>query len=235
MSKGSDVVMLDTLYALVTPWAKASKTEIKKNRALGFLANIVYPLYCRIKRIPNCSVKTGHDEKVIVSLTSYPARIDKVHLCVQSLLRQTYKADKTILWLSREQFPRELDDIPLELRQLTKYGLTICFVNGDYRSYKKFIYAAQEYSDSIIVTTDDDTLYPKNWLEKLILTHKKYPDCVACYRAHYMTLDNGRARKYHEWLGLSPDMKGPDMKLVPIGVGGGAVPHGIFYREFLQC
>ncbi|MBQ2886366.1 MAG: hypothetical protein IJE43_21810 [Alphaproteobacteria bacterium] len=42
--------------------------------------------------------------KVIVSLTSYPARINIVHKTIESLLNQTYKADKVILYLAYEQF-----------------------------------------------------------------------------------------------------------------------------------
>lgn len=69
------------------------------------LLNILYPLFVK-------SVK-GIDEEsnVIVSLTSYPVRIDTIWLTVMILLHQTEKPKKIILWLAEEQFPnKELGD-----------------------------------------------------------------------------------------------------------------------------
>ena len=59
-------------------------------------------MYCNFSKIKlnsNYASKICH-HKVIVSLTSFPARIDKVYLCINSLLRQSFKADKVILWLA---------------------------------------------------------------------------------------------------------------------------------------
>ena len=53
--------------------------------------------------------------KVIISLTSYPARIDTVHLTIRSILRQTVQADKILLWLSIEEFPNKYADLPQNL------------------------------------------------------------------------------------------------------------------------
>ena len=43
----------------------------------------------------------------------------------------------------------------------------------------------------MIVTADDDTLYPEDWLKNLINVHNNYPNCVVCYRAHEITKENG--------------------------------------------
>lgn len=229
--------MLKELYKMATPWAKANKLQIQKNRVLGGIANVAYPIYCSAHKLADVSLKENAAtekrvrENVIISLTSYPARIESVNLCVESLLRQSYKADHVILWLSREQFPHEVNELPSALCNLRKKGLTIRFVDGDDRSYKKFIYAAREYTDSVIVTADDDALYPEDWLAKLVQTYKENPECVSCYRAHYITMDNGKVRKYGEWIGMSPDIKGPNMRLIPIGVGGVLYPPQFFKKE----
>lgn len=81
-------------------------------------------------------------------------------------------------------------------------------------------YTAQEFENDVIVTADDDALYPENWLEGLWDTHEKYPGCVCCYRAHKITFEGGRVAPYQEWYGLSPDKKGPSEALFPVGVGG---------------
>ena len=45
------------------------------------------------------------EETVTVSLTSFPARIEYVHLAIKSLMLQSYKPDRVVLWLAEEQFP----------------------------------------------------------------------------------------------------------------------------------
>ena len=84
----------------------------------------------------------------------------------------------------------------------------------------KYRYLTQEFENDVIVTADDDALYPENWLEGLWDTHEKYPGCVCCYRAHKITFEGGRVAPYQEWYGLSPDKKGPSEALFPVGVGG---------------
>ena len=45
--------------------------------------------------------------KIIASLTSYPARINIVPYVIASILNQTMKPDKIILWLGNDRFPDE--------------------------------------------------------------------------------------------------------------------------------
>lgn len=220
--------MLKFLYKFVTPWAIASKSQILKNRILGRIANYLYPTYCKIVNIENVKHSTGRitNEQVIISLTSFPARIDKVYLCIQSILRQLQPADKVILWLADSQF-QDRDGIPDNLKCLEDKGLEIRFCD-DLRSYKKIFYTAKEYSDSIIVTIDDDTLYPEDWLERMLIRHMQYKDCVVCYRAHRITFIDNNVAPYKQWIGMSPGELGPSMELVPIGVGGVLYPRHYF-------
>ena len=220
--------MLDCFYKGVTPWAKANRRQIFINRVLGRIANYTYPVYCNSNKIrlnKNYASKMCH-HKVIISLTSFPARIDKVYLCINSLLRQSVRADKIVLWLADTQFPNG-SGIPESLKRLVgeKFEIRFC---DDLRSYKKIFYSAQQFKDDIIITVDDDTLYPEDWLLNLINTYIKYPDCVCCYRAHKIVLKSGKIAPYSEWIGLSPNETGPDSFLVPIGVGGVLYPPTFF-------
>lgn len=216
--------MLTRLYKLTTPWVIANSIQIYKNRVLGKIANVLYPLYCKAC-IPT-GVDVSENNNVIVSLTSYPGRIKKIHLCIFSLLNQTVRPQKVILWLAASQFSQKTV-LPAELLELEQYGLEIRFCE-DIRSYKKIFYAAQEYKNYILVTADDDTLYPENWLEGLINTSNEYTDCVVCYRAHLLKRNNNKILPYDMWDSLSPNIKGPDRDLVPIGVGGVLYPVGFF-------
>lgn len=220
--------MLSFFYKGVTPWAKANRGQIYINRILGRLANYTYPVYCKLNKVQQgASYASGFcKNRVIISLTSFPARIDKVYLCINSLLRQSVRADKIVLWLADTQFPNG-KGIPENLKRLAGENFEIRFCD-DLRSYKKIFYSAQQFKNDIIITVDDDTLYPEDWLLNLINTYMKYPNCVCCYRAHKIVLKSGKIAPYSEWIGLSPGETGPDVLLVPIGVGGVLYPPTFF-------
>ena len=77
-------------------------------------------------------------EKVMISLTSFPARINEVKYTIYSLLNQTYKPNKIVLWLGEDKFINKESDLPKELLDFTQKGLSIKFVK-DLRSYTKLI------------------------------------------------------------------------------------------------
>lgn len=117
--------------------------------------------------------------QIIVSLTSYPARIKTVSECIKTLLNQTVKPDHLFLSLAKEQFPNNEEDLPEDLLKLEKYGLEIIWCN-DYRSYKKLVPIYDKWKEHIIVTADDDNYYSPNWLELLLKGYEEYPNCIQC-------------------------------------------------------
>ncbi|WP_300754472.1 glycosyltransferase [uncultured Brachyspira sp.] len=121
-------------------------------------------------------------EKLIVSLTSYPERIYDIDIVIYSIINQSIKPDKIILWLSYDEFPNCENDVPTNILNLKKFGLEIKFCKNIY-SYKKLIYALKEFPNDIIVTADDDIYYPYNWLEKLYNSYLDNPNYIHCHRA----------------------------------------------------
>ncbi|PUU88404.1 hypothetical protein, partial [Halanaerobium sp.] len=162
------------------------------------------------------------NENVIISLTSFPARIDKVWIVIETLLRQTKSPNKIILWLAESEF-NSIDDLPNNLLEQQEYGLEIKFCEN-LRSHKKYYYSMKCYPESIIITVDDDTFYPENLVEKLLNAHKKYPKAVCCNLAHLITSKNGNIAPYKEWESGSPGYKGPSFNLIPIGCEGVLYP-----------
>ena len=78
------------------------------------------------------------DEMYVLSLTSFPGRIDDVWIAVECLLRQTFKPDKIILWLAIGQFPDKVT--PDSLKKLESRGLEVKFCEDDLRAHKKYSY-----------------------------------------------------------------------------------------------
>lgn len=136
--------------------------------------------------------------RLIVSLTSYPARMYDLHLCLYSLLTQTEKPDKVILWLAPEQFPNGESDIPKKVLDLKQWGLEIRWC-PDYRSFKKIIPALEAFPDDVIVTADDDLYYSPDWLAKLWNAYQKGGIGVYAHRCHYIKMRNGEVMPYKAW------------------------------------
>lgn len=141
----------------------------------------------------------SRNPRIIVSLTSFPERMPDIHYCVFSLLNQTLKPDKIILWLANEQYPNGENDIPETLLNLKQFGLEIKWCENLY-SYKKLIPSLLEYPDDIIITTDDDIFYEKNCIELLYKSYLKTPDAISCHRCHRVKTDrHGQILPYKKW------------------------------------
>ena len=161
--------------------------------------------------------------RLIVSLTSFPARIAFVPQVIDCLLAQTRPADEIVLYLSEDQFPARDTELPEVLREAASAGhLRIRWVSGNLKPHKKYIYAFREYSKDIVVTVDDDVLYDRKLLEHLWKTHLQYPDAVVAGRTHLITRDSrGRPRPYASWLRRVMGFEeGPSMQLFAVGIGG---------------
>lgn len=137
-------------------------------------------------------------KQVIVSLTSFPARINEVKYAIFSLLQQTVKPTKLILWLAFDQFPGREKDLPLDLLKLCDNGLSIEWCN-DIRSYKKLIPSLVSYPNALVITADDDIFYPDTFVEKLLIEYAQYPECVVAYRVHRINVKNGEVAPYDTW------------------------------------
>ncbi|WPL46855.1 hypothetical protein [Sphingobacterium bambusae] len=139
-------------------------------------------------------------EKVIVSLTSFPGRINRVWIVIECLLRQTCMPDKIILYLSVEQFPNGLSSVPKNLRKYCqKDMLKIEFVSDDLRSHKKYFYALQQFPEDLIITVDDDIYYPEHVVEELLNLHVRYPEAICSLRAYSVAKLDGELLPYRNW------------------------------------
>lgn len=167
---------------------------------------------------------------IIVSITSYEERFSDLVLSLYSMLNQTTKPDRIILWLS-DSIPN-LTYIPYEITKFIKNGLEIKFVK-DIGSYTKIIYALKEFSDAIIVTADDDIYYPKDWLEKLYRSYIMYPNDIQVHRAHRVILNNEEICPYETWQ-KHIDEESACYSNFLTGVGGVLYPPHCFIKEVFR-
>ncbi len=176
--------------------------------------------------------------KKVISLTSYPPRINMVPQTIRSLLIQKPAPDVVVLYLAESQFPGK--KIPAELTKLAKQNKSFQIRwTKDTRSYKKLIPALNDFPDDIIIVVDDDVIYPQEWFERLINAHKKYPNAVIGNYVYRIDLN----RPYKRWRKLQNKLwrrcffGRPSFKNNATGVGGVLYPphslHSDVFREDL--
>jgi hypothetical protein len=164
----------------------------------------------------------------ILSFTSFPARIHFVEYSLFSVLNQTIRPEKIILWLSEEEFPGKETDIPDSLKRYCPFDFEIRFVKENFKPYKKLYYALRESPDSVIVTFDDDVYYKTRWLEKLYKAYLKDSGCISAHRIHTVSFDNKRIAPYKNW----KRQKEPVSFLnVATGAGGVLYPPRSLYKD----
>lgn len=154
--------------------------------------------YCKGVKLDSlrCTYVEPND-LLVASLTSFPERLNYVHLAIMSILNQTVVPSRIILWLSKEQCMGI--DLPKTLTDLCEYGLEIRYCDDDLLGHKKYYYAMQEFKDKCIITFDDDLIYPEKTIERLLNLHNQYPDCIVCTRGKLITSNYGGVLPYKQW------------------------------------
>ena len=176
---------------------------------------------------PNSFKKHSLDKELIVSLTSYPKRFDILPITIQSLLNQTVKPDRIILWLYEKDYFR----LPDSVRNLERFGVQILLVNQDWKSYKKIIPTLVNFPNCYIITCDDDLLYKPTLIEELVDFYQRVGGVVA-HRAHIVQFEsNGELSPYSKWLEFTPAKNFYEARsplVFPTGCGGVLYPPHCF-------
>lgn len=170
--------------------------------------------------------------EVTVSLTTTSHRIGQVHEVIEPLLQQSVMPTRVVLWLSPgphliDRGVRE-EDIPAPLQHLVGERFSLRWTRN-IGPYRKLLPALLAFG-GLIVTADDDTLYPRNWLEGLLSMHRSHPRAVCCYRAHRMLLtEEGELAPYWRWPSFDHDA--PSLDCFPTGKDGVLYPPGALHPD----
>jgi hypothetical protein len=172
----------------------------------------------------NWGLYTGakRKEMYVVSMASYDKRYDVLPMALKSLLDQSVKPDKIVVWLDENGKGNHL---PAQLEELKEYGVEFFFVNDGLKPHKKYFYALKEYPQANIITVDDDVLYSKDLIESLVQYHNQYPKTICARRVHKITYgQNGKLKPYVDWEYECRNALSPDFDLFATGVGGVLYP-----------
>ena len=113
--------------------------------------------------------------RVTASLTTMPNQYDKTILTLQSLHKQTYKLDAIYLSLPEKsrRLQIEYPPVPNELNQLCT--VVRCTDMGPITKLLGGLLAEQD-PNTVIITFDNDMVYPDTMVENLVKNHLEYPN-----------------------------------------------------------
>lgn len=174
-------------------------------------------------------------EKVIVSMTSFPAAISYAALAVKSILKGSVCPDKVVLYLTFSQFGE--NGLPPELLELSRSNpvFEIRNYDRDIRSYRKLIPALEDFPDAVIVTVDDDVSYHRHMLRDLLRMHQQFPNAVLAHRARLMKPGKPyRAWRKYRWYHFLFKKIYLDFRNLQTGVGGVLYPPHCLKSEMLD-
>ena len=172
-----------------------------------------------------------HKQKIYVSLTTISGRINNVRKVIDSILDQTRKVDGIKLYISREPFLLDNgipeNQIPDDLKSLQDMGLLDIIYTENIGSYRKLLPLLKEKrnEDCIIITADDDVIYPKDWTIRFIEASERKPKSVVSFRNRYIGVDeNCNVESYQYWPAISKNfyLKNEiiENRIFPTGRGG---------------
>lgn len=217
--------LIDFLYKL--KFSENTTVPFFPMRWNRFVSNMILYYIRRVTRL-NFIDSNLKNERIVVSLTSFPERLPYITDCIKSLLMQTLMPSRIILWLSSSQCT--LDSLSSNLLNLQKYGLEIKFVPDDFKAHKKYYYIFQEEPDAYIITVDDDIIFSECLVERLWKKHLEFPNAVVCTRGKKISVsETGILESYSQWKTNTKEGSfQPSIYIMP-STGGGVLypPHSV--------
>jgi hypothetical protein len=166
--------------------------------------------------------ETKSSSPLIVSLTSFPARIAGTWLAIESIFQQTYRPDKIILTLALEEFPGR--KLPRAIRRQVARGLEIIWLETNRGSFDKLIPTRTAYPMATVLTVDDDKLLPKTLIAEIMDAHAMDPTAIVGARGWEMAAREGKIQYGLGW--TRADVSTPSRKLFMPGNAGVLYPAG---------
>lgn len=137
--------------------------------------------------------------EIYISLTSFPARLNATYFAICSLFAQDFPVNKIILTLSKEEFSNGEKDIPSKILNFKDKGLEILWVDTNLKPHNKYFFAMKKYPKAIIITADDDILYPKNTVSKLVDCYQKHPKAICALGVRQILVNKGQPLSFSKW------------------------------------
>ncbi|WP_045388241.1 glycosyltransferase family 2 protein [Falsirhodobacter sp. alg1] len=159
-----------------------------------------------------------------ISLTAISTRLHVLPATLRSLLAQDYGDLRINVYLSHTPYlldqgvpglTPELEAVQREAGERLRF--VFCANTGPYRKLLPFLHEHWGLS-RLVVTVDDDTIYPPHWLSTMLRAYDSH-GCVIAYRGHRILIRNGMLAPYASWMRSAVE-ENPGTLILPTGKDG---------------
>lgn len=160
-------------------------------------------------------------ERLVVSLTTVPERMDQLGPVLRSLLDQTEPADRIVLarpevsWRSGKPYPPFAPAMP---------GIDVIAAT-DQGPATKLLPALLAEPDAAILVVDDDVIYPADFIEQMLAWHRRLPRAAIGWRG-WKIVDGAHPKDYPHIFATA--VARPEPVDILLGTWGYLVPPGAF-------
>lgn len=163
---------------------------------------------------------------VVVSLTSIPSRLRTLHITIRSMMLQTYKPLKIVLWLHEDlhnQLPKALRALQGDLFEIRYSKYTF--------SHRKLIHSLVDFPEVPIITCDDDVIYHSDTIKGIYEAHLKNPGCVIGNKCREIAYGNDGVLSYNQWPFLVDGKFYHKELIMPVGAFCVLYPVGALHHQ----
>lgn len=171
------------------------------------------------------------NDDIIVSLTSFPARINNVWMVIDSICRQKMLPASINLYLCEEEFPQK--KVPSNLERYEKLGLKIIWVDKNLKPHLKYYYAMRDNPEKYVITIDDDIYYRDDLVSRLWSMSQLNPGVICATRATKILNDKLELGIYNQWGRGQSEPIGTSFNYLALGTFGVIYPPGVFRESGL--
>ena len=186
-----DALKADNSIGVVCFGTFSNNARVKKI-ALAELENmfIENDKYNLIKNIL-CS----YDNHYVISMTTIPSRKKRIKDNIESILGQSWQGFYKYCINIDDNLSEEDYAFYESLKELDeRIEINIC--DNKWRSCNKLLPTLKKYPDDVIITVDDDFLYPKDSIKYLIKKHNEKPDCIITHEINPIIVKDGKFEMY---------------------------------------
>ena len=176
--------------------------------------------------------------KIVISMTTISDRINNLPVILYSFLKQHVQADEINIYISKEKylFDKGIHHIPkILMKIIKKYKIINIKYVENTGPYRKLIPSIEKYyqnSNVVLITADDDTIYPNNWIKNLynafIKNNEKY---IIAYNGRNIKVHNNNFLPYKTWNYID-GYKKPSFDTLAIG-NNGVIYSPIFFNKLV--
>lgn len=199
--------------------------------ALYRLVSLIQRNYFKNLNETKLSLNKEKREHILTcSLTSFPDRINTVAQTIKSLMHQSLKPDRVILWLAKEEFQGK--ELPESIKKLEQIGLEIRYCEN-YFGHKRYYKLIEEQKPTeLIILADDDILFPFKMIERLYSKWLDFQNCIVCDRGQYIPFGSPSMLNPSKWSSISEiGVNKPSFKILASPGGGCLIPPNALYKD----